>query len=74
MHFHASMCVSIYFLIYCRIKCHPIKASAANRDAITGFVLLAPKSAGGEGKVQEQQGTVAINRISQSHESFQRHL
>lgn len=52
---------------FCTVKC---QASGSTRDAIIVFVLLASKSAGGEEKVQEQQGTVAINRISQSHASF----
>lgn len=58
------------FLFICTVKCQLIRASGATRDAIMVFVLLASKSAGGEEKVQEQQGTVAINRISQSHASF----
>lgn len=40
------------------------------RDVIIVFALLASKCAGGEKKMEEQQGTVAINRISQSHMSF----
>lgn len=70
---HFFVCKHL-FLYLLQDKMSPHKSISCNYRCYYRFCIISTQECWGEEKVQEQQGTVAINRISQSHGSFQRHL